>query len=79
MGFGEFCNSVKWRRSMAHSRVGTKVWLWRVVTWPVAQLSSLFGLAQKATAHRMAGETEFYGDVRDVVIRYLPVCVVLTE
>lgn len=31
---------------------------------------------QKATAHRMAGETEFYGDV---VIRYLPVCVVLTE
>lgn len=34
---------------------------------------------QKATAHRMAGETEFYGDVRDVVIRDLPVCVVLTE
>lgn len=52
---GIFCNS---RGTMAHSRVGSKVWLWPAVTWPLAHLSTLFGLAQEARSSRVAGKLE---------------------
>lgn len=43
---------------MSHFRAGPKMWLWRAVTWPVAHLSTLFGLAQEARSNRATGRLE---------------------
>lgn len=40
---------------MAHSREVSEVWLWRAVSWPLARLSTLFGLAGEARSNRVAG------------------------
>ena len=43
---------------MSHFRAGPKVWLWRAVTWPVAHLSTLLGLAWEARSSRATGRLE---------------------
>lgn len=53
----EFCSSGD-RQRMARSRARLRVWLWRAVTWPVAHLSTLFGLHQQAGSNRVAGRLE---------------------
>ncbi len=56
-GFWDICSRGD-RQSMAHSRAGPKVWLWRAVTWPMVHLSTLFGLAREARSNRVAGRLE---------------------
>lgn len=61
--FGGF--SLWWRRAgqgMARSRVQPKVWLWRAVIWPVAHISTLFGLTREARSNRGAGRPELTAD-----------------
>lgn len=40
---------------MARSREVSEAWLWRAVSWPLARLSTLFGLAGEARSERAAG------------------------
>lgn len=40
---------------MARSREVSEAWLWRAVSWPLARLSTLFGLAGEARSNRAAG------------------------
>lgn len=59
-----------------------KVWLWRAVTWPLAHLSTLFGLAQEARSHRAAGRLELKMAFIRLFVRTLcclTACVVWTE
>lgn len=41
--------------AMARSREVSEVWLWRAISWPLARLSTLFGLAGEARSNRVAG------------------------